>query len=280
MKNKNLQESAPIQRLWKGFFLLAALLWIIPTGPSWSLEPKNGYELAKFVYERDVGKDSRAQAIMKLIDRRGKERIREMYIATRDEGDCLKTLIVFVSPKDIAGTSFLSISQDNGREEQFLYLPALRRSRRIAGSFRFQRFVGSDFTYEDMERHHPDKYEHQLLGEENYLGTECWLLESRPKKAKDSQYSRFTQWITKDGFLPVKAEYYDKKGRLRKVYQAKHFKKIQGIWTVMVGEMKDLKKGHQTTIEVKEIAYNQGLRKDLFTVRSLEKSLKLLKRPK
>ena len=276
--NIKLRLSSVAKGAFVGLICFLGLSFLLLPSPARAKEPKNGYELAKFVYDRNVGEDSEAWATMSLVDRRGKERKRQMYIATRDEGKILKTLIVFLSPKDIAGTGFLSLAKDNGQEEQFLYLPALRRSRRIAGSFRFQRFVGSDFTYEDMERHHPDRYEHQILGKDIYLKASCWILESRPKKKKDSKYSRFVQWITQEGFLPVRVEYYDKKGRLWKVYEALSFEEIQGIWTVLKAEMKDLKKDHRTLIEVEKIRYNVGLKSNLFSVRSLEMGLKLVKR--
>ncbi len=230
-----------------------------------------GEEIAWKVYNRPVGKDSQAEAQMILLDPKGRQKKREMKIFTLEDKKARYTLIRFLSPKDIAGTAFLAIAYHQGKEEQFLYLPALKRTRRIAGSFRFHRFVNSDFFYEDMERHYPPKYHHKLLGEEVFQKTSCWVVKSWPKKKKDSIYSYWIQWITKEGYLPVRVDYYDRKGKLWKRFSSSRWEKIQGYWTILDSQMEDLKKGHKTVLKIKKIIYDQGLEPKLFTRRSLER---------
>ncbi len=230
-----------------------------------------GEEIAWKVYHRPVGKDSQAQALMILKDPKGKEKKRKMKIFTREDEKARYTLIRFLSPKDIAGTAFLSVAYHDGEEEQFLYLPALKRTRRIAGSFRFHRFVNSDFFYEDLERHYPPKYHHELLGEEKVQESPCFVVKSWPKKKKDSAYGYWIQWITKEGFLPIKIEYYDRKGKLWKRFSSNRWEKIQGYWTILESQMEDLKKKHKTVLKIEKIIYDQGLDPRLFTKRSLER---------
>ncbi len=247
---------------WLVFWVL-----VVVSSQALALTPE---EIAWKVYHRPQGRDSRAESLMILINKKGKQKTRQLKIFTREDEKARYTLIRFLSPKDIAGTGFLSIAYHNGKEEQFLYLPALKRVRRISGSFRFHRFVNSDFIYEDLERHYPPKYHHQLLREEKIGTTPCYVLKSWPKKKKDSIYGYWVQWITKDGFLPVRVDYYDRKGRLWKRFEAEDWQKIQGYWTILTSSMKDLKKGHQTVLKIEKIIYDQGLKAKLFTRRSLE----------
>ncbi len=246
----------------------ACLVFFFSWSPGFCL---SGEEIAWKVYHRPVGKDSQAEARMILIDPRGHQKERKMKIFTREDEKARYTLIRFLYPKDIAGTAFLSIAHHKGKEEQFLYLPALKRTRRIAGSFRFHRFVNSDFFYEDLERHYPPKYHHQLLKEETFRGEPCWVLKSWPQKKKDSIYGYWIQWITKAGFLPVRVDYYDRKGRLWKRFSSSRWEKIDGYWTILESTMEDLKKNHKTVLKIDKIIYDQGLNPGLFTRRSLER---------
>jgi len=228
-------------------------------------------EIAWKVYNRPIGKDSEAQTLMILIDAKGREKVREMKIFNREDEKARYMLVRFLSPKDIAGTAFLAISYHKGGDEQFLYLPALKRTRRIAGSFRFHRFVNSDFFYEDLTRRYPPKYHHELLGEEEIQNTPCWVIKSWPKNKKDSIYGYWIEWIIKDGFFHARIDYYDRKGKLWKRLSSRRWEKIQGYWTILDSEMEDLKKKHKTVLKVQKIIYDQGLDPRLFTRRSLER---------
>ncbi|OAG27865.1 hypothetical protein TH606_04855 [Thermodesulfatator autotrophicus] len=230
-----------------------------------------GEDIAWKVYNRPQGKDSQAESIMILKKARGKEKVREMRIFTREDKKARYTLMRFLSPKDIAGTAFLSISYHNGKEKQFLYLPALKRTRRIAGSFKFHRFVNSEFLYEDLDRRYPPKYHHELLKEEIYNGTPCYVVKTKPKKKKYSSYGYWIQWVTKDGFLPIRIDIYDRKGKLFKRFTAQKWEKIQGYWTIFESKMENLKKKRETIIKIEKIVYDQGLAPEIFTKRRLER---------
>jgi len=229
----------------------------------------NGLELAKKVFERDVGKDSKARMVMILRRKNGRERVRQFEALALDDGTTRYSLIRFLSPKDIKGTAFLNISHEDGTTEQYLYLPALGRARRIAGSVKKRRFVNSDFTYEDLERRSPQKDTHQIICDDSFLGKPCWVLESIPKKGTRSQYSKIVQWITKDGYVPVKTRLFNKKGKLAKEFIVHSMEQIQGIWTVMDATMVDLIKKRETQVKVNQIEYNVGLSKNLFRVKAM-----------
>ena len=233
--------------------------------PSSLAKSIDGAALAQKVYDRDNGKDSYAIVKMLLINKRGKKRLRTMITATKDYRDLTKNYIRFTSPASIKDTSFLTWENADRDDDQFLYLPALRRVRRIVSSQKKNRFVNTDYTYEDLERRAVIEDNHTILKIEKYAQHECWVLESIPKNLKNTQYSRRVSWIVKDIYIPIKTEYYDKKGRLCKKFYGRRLKKIDGIWTVMEAEMHDLKKKHRTLMKYSGLKYNQGIPDKVFT---------------
>lgn len=249
--------------------LVALLFWPMSI---WAFSPEApaGRELAQQVHDRDVGQDSRAQVRMELISARGQSRVREMEVLSREDGPILMTFIRFTSPADISGTGFLSIEDGQGGTEQFLYLPALNRTRRIAATQKGRSFVNTDFTYEDMERRPVDDSEHAITDSETIEGVDTWVLESRPKAASDSQYALIRLWVAKDLFVPLKIDFFDHRDQHVKQYRVQRLENIQGIWTETMVIMEDLTTGHGTVLETLHIEYNIGLPESLFTQQNLE----------
>lgn len=229
----------------------------------------SGRELAQKVFDRETGRDATASVEMVLLNKRGKKRVRTFDSFAKHYGTLIRQAIRFTSPADIKGTAFLSIEKAAGETDQFLYLPALRRARRIVTSQKSHRFVNSDFTYEDMERRPVDDSQHTIAGEDRKGPIMCFVLESRPKKGVSSQYSLVKSWITKETYVPVYTEFFDKKGRLIKKYKVLRLEKKQGIWTEMYVKMEDLRRKHKTFLNVKTVTYNTGLEDRLFEVQSL-----------
>jgi len=228
-----------------------------------------GRQLAQKVFDRDTGRDATATVEMVLINKRGKKRLRTFHLFAKHYGKLIRQLIRFTHPADIKDTAFLSIEEQGGGTTQFLYLPALRRARRIVTSQKSHRFVNSDFTYEDMERHPVDNYQHTITGEARKGPIMCFVLESRPKKGISSQYSLVKSWIAKDIYVPVYTEFFDKKGRLIKKYKVLRLEQKQGIWTEMQTLMEDLTRKHKTMLRTRSITYNTNLQDRLFEVQSL-----------
>jgi hypothetical protein len=245
---------------------LIALCWFVQPAVSPAMD---GPTLAQKVYERDDGRDAYAKMCMVLIDKRGKERTRFLLTATKDFGTLSKIYTRFTSPAAINGTGFLTWENEDRDDDQFLYLPALRRVRRIVSKQKDSRFVNSDYTYEDMQKRKPAKDHHQILGSQVIDGHECWLLESVPKDPDDSQYGKRVSWIVKDIYVVIKVEYYDKKNRLNKVFSAQRLDKIDGIWTIMESEMDDHERRHRTLMKTLAVQYNKGLPDGVFTRRYL-----------
>lgn len=231
----------------------------------------SGQELAQKVYDYDIGDNSLAQMTMVLEDDSGRKRERSLINMTMDQDDLRKTMIRFLEPADIEGTGFLSIEQEDGSTEQFLYLPALDRTRRIVADQKGRSFVNSDFTYEDMQRRPVEDYEHSITGQEEVQGHDCWILEEKPLPEANSQYALIKNWVPKDIPVSVQAHFFSEKDEHIKTYKVPELQEIQGIWTPMRMLMIDHTEGHQTMLSTEDIQYNSSdVQESYFSTRYLE----------
>jgi len=244
---------------------ILALVFAGCMGISIHLHAMDGPTLAQQIYNRDDGRDSYATVRMLLMDKGGKKRFRSLITATKDYGNTIKSYIRFTSPADIDGTSFLTWENEDRENDQFLFLPALNRVRRIVSTQKASRFVNTDYTYEDMERRRPDLDQHKIPREEKNGGHDCWVLESVPRDPKTSQYGKLISWISKIALLPVKTEYYDGRGKQLKEFTALEIKQVDGIWSITESEMHDLKKDHHTYLKTLELRYNRDIPDNVFT---------------
>jgi len=234
-----------------------------------------GEELANRVYNRPTGKDLAARALMALQQPGQPERVRRLYsYARQTDRNGQKNnwgMLRFVAPADIEDTALLSISLAAGQEDQWIYLPALKKSRRIPSNRRGGRFVGSDFYYEDLQDRKPEEFEHRILGKEDLQGTPTTVLESVPKDASDSVYKRIVSWIHEGIQLPVRTDYYEESvDKPSKRFQMYRVQQVQGYWTVMDSVMIDLRTNHQTRLVSEVVKYDQGIPEEFFSVRTLE----------
>ncbi len=251
-------------RIWALIALTGLLLGALPA------TAMDGVQIAHKVLDRDEGQDATAKIRMLLIDKKGKKRFRSLISVVKKYGDVSKIFMRFESPADIKGTAFLTWENKDGDDEQFLYLPALHRVRRIVSSQKSNTFVNTDYTYEDLQSREVEQDDHRVLREEKVGQYDCWVLESVPKNKKDSQYSKRVSWIIKEIYLPIKTEFYDSRGRLQKVLTGKKIKKIDGIWTILDAEMRHLKKKHRTLMKTDEIQYNKNVPDEIFTTGYME----------
>jgi len=244
--------------------------------------------VARQVQDRNTGRDSRGSMRMKLFDRHGRVRERALSLltlrgrgtpgaaATAPDGD--RTLIRFLYPNDIRGTSFLVWEHPDAEDERFLFLPSLGRVRRIAGTEVQESFVGSDFTYEDIGGREFDDYTYAFTGEgagASWTGPggatrEAWRLESRRKDAS-AEFPRVVSVILKDSFVVVGADVYNRRNEKQKVYSVRRLELVSGIWTVMESEMTNTLEKTRTELVVEKMAYNVGLQEADFSRRELER---------
>jgi outer membrane lipoprotein-sorting protein len=223
------------------------------------------------VYDRDAGHDAAATVEMVLTSRSGQTRVRRFDSQTRRHDGLQDSLIRFTYPTDIQDTAFLTLERAGDDAEQFLYLPALRRVRRIVAKQKGKSFVNSDLYYQDLERRAPDKDQHRIVGEEQVDQWQCWILESIPKEEESSAYGKTLAWIDQTSLLPVKGEFFDGKQNRIKSTVVHRLDQVDRIWTVLDSEITSLESRHTTRLTVQEIRYNTGLSANNFNKRSLEK---------
>ena len=209
---------------------------------------------------------------MLLVNRRGEKRQRSVEALKKKIDGRVHYVIRFLYPNDIKGTSLLTVQNPKGGEDdQFIYLPALHRTRRISSSEKSKSFLGTDFSYNDFQSRDVSAGVHTVLGEETVGKSDCYKVESRPKDPSHATYSRVVTWIRKDIFVPVKGEYYDAHGKLLKELKVVRLEKIDGHWTATRAVMTNVQKDHKTLLEVTEARYNKPLPDDLFTRAALER---------
>jgi len=220
-----------------------------------------------------------SQLTMELVNRSGKTRSRtvERYSAKDGKGN-LSTLIRFLQPADVKGSGFLSVEHSKTDESRHLYLPALKKSRRISAGEDSDAFMGSDFTYEDLDEMELGEYSFKLLGEETVNGAKCHKVEAVPtneKRRKTSGYSKRVYYVSHGAFVVNKVEYFDKHGTLFKKLTATDIKPVPGatgFYRAYVLTMENLKTKHKTVLAYKDYKINPEVDKNVFTLRFLERS--------
>ena len=250
--------------------MMAALLLAAATSNA-----QTGRDIIQRVKDRPDGDTRYAEMQITLIKKNGDKRERKMVSWAMDQGKDTKKIMFFTYPGDVKGTGFLTWDYDQaGKEDdKWLYLPAMKKTRRISGaSSKTDYFMGTDFTYDDMGGRNVDEDTHKLLREEMRDGHKCWVVESVPKDAREI-YSRKISWIRQDCDAGIYVEYYDKLDKLHRVLTVQDLQKVQGYWTVMKMEMKNVQSGHSTQITVTGPEYDIAVDKSLFTVAKLEKGL-------
>lgn len=228
---------------------------------SQSQNAEKGLAIAKEVKLRDTGwTDTSANVEMILRGPSGDESIRKIRVKTLEvEGDGDKGLTIFDQPRDIAGTAFLSFSKTEGADDQWIYLPALKRVKRISTRTKSSPFMGSEFAYEDMTSFELEKFEFTYLRDETLDGVACFVVEQIPTD-KYSGYSKQVVWVDKEHFRMQRTEFYDRKGALLKILQPSEYKLYLGqYWRALRAEMSNQQTGKSTTLLTSDIQFKTGL---------------------
>jgi len=181
----------------------------------------------------------------------------------------------FKSPADISGTATLLVEHADRDDDLWVYLPALKKVRRLSASNKKDSFVGTDFTYGDMIGYRVDEWTHRLLREEAIDGVACWVVESVPKSdavKSDTGYARRQTWVRKDNYAAAQIEVWDLGGQILKRMSFTELKSVGsgGKWTPMHMKAENLQTGHKTLIDVTQFEADKGLDDRFFTTRYLE----------
>jgi hypothetical protein len=190
---------------------------------------EKGLAIAKEADKRDTGwQDQIASLEMVLRNRHGEESKRNIHSKTLEvTGDGDKSMSIFDTPLDVKGTAFLSYTHALTADEQWLYLPALKRIKRISSNNKSGPFMGSEFSYEDLSSQEIEKYTYKYLRDETINGRDCFVIERKPTY-KHSGYTRLVTWLDKEMYQPLKVEFYDRKEALLKTLTSSGHKQYEG----------------------------------------------------
>ena len=242
----------------------------------------SGREIMEKVNDRDVGNRSISEMEMILIDKKGNKRVRKLKSYGLEQGKNSKSLMFFITPADVKNTGFLTYDYDeSGKEDdQWLFLPALRKTKRIAAGDKSGSFMGSDLNYSDMSSPDLDLYDYTLMKETEVKGNKVWQIKSVPKtkaEAVKSGYSKSVVFIRQDNYVMIRGVRWVYKKKRNKYLDVRKLEKIDGIWisTEMHVTTKSGKKTlHKTILKQNNIKFNQvEVNENLFTIRRLEKGL-------
>lgn len=242
----------------------------------------NGREIMEKVNARDTGDRSITEMEMILIDKKGNKRVRKLKTFGLEKGKDSLSLMFFLSPADVRNTGFLTFDYDESGEDddQWLFLPALRKTKRIAAGDKSGSFMGSDLNYSDMTSPDPNLYEYTLMKETEVKGQKVWQIKAVPKtkaEAEKSGYSKSVVFIRQDNYVMIRGVRWVHKKKRNKYLDVRKLEKIDGIWVsteLHVTTKSGKKTLHKTILKQKNVHFNQDeVNEDLFSIRRLEKGL-------
>ncbi len=233
---------------------------------------------------RDEGDDLVSEMEMILIDKRGKERIRKIHTFSKDKGEDILRLMFFLHPADVKDTAFLTFdyADHDKDDDQWLYLPALRKTKRIASTDKSGSFMGSDLTYSDMTSRNLEDYDYgfyEKAKEKDVRGVKTWVIWSIPRSKEiieETGHEKSLIFVRKDNFFVIRALHWVRDGGYKKYMDVKKLDLIDGIWVATemhITKKKGKKTAHKTILKLSNVKFNQALDFDIFSTRRMEKGL-------
>lgn len=242
-------------------------------------ELPSGEEIVRRVNARDEGASVVRTWTMELIEKDGSTRERTLRSYRRRFGDEKRSVLFFEDPPNVKGTALLTFDYaDPARpDDQWLYLPALRKSRRVAISDRGRAFLGTDFSFEDMKRETQlslSDYAWRTLGEESVDGHRCFVVEATPvdeRVARELGHGRVRIRVDAEIWIPRFAEYWELDGAPQKTIRLSDVAQLQEIWTAQRIDAENLATGHRTTLQFRNIDYRASIPEELFSEAALRR---------
>jgi len=253
--------------------LTAAALCLFSVSIAAQSPEEQGLQIATEADNRSNGfGDTTSDMKMVLRNRNGKESIRSMRARTLEvPGDGDKSMTIFNEPRDVKGTASLTYSHATKPDEQWLYLPALKRVKRISSKNKSGPFMGSEFAFEDISSQELDKYTYKFLRNDELDGHQVFVVEAYPQY-KNSGYKRTISWIDSTEYYTRKTEFYDRKDSLLKVLEFRDYKQyLNKYWRAHTMHMENKQSGKSTTLTWENYAFKTGLTDADFNSKSLKR---------
>jgi outer membrane lipoprotein-sorting protein len=230
----------------------------------------NARQIVDEAQKRSDSKSQRYEGTLRTFDGKGKTTEKRWIQDRLGAHGRSKAVIRFTAPAEVKGVALLIVNHPDRSSDQWMWTPAIERDRRIALQDRSTRFFGTDFSFEDLEERDVDQYDYTLLGSEVIDGADCWQIQSVPKQAKSSQYTKSVVWIRKDNYVFARVESYVKDEVLRRLNYSR-ISTIEGIRTAQELTMSDLKRGSVTRLTLEKVAYNLPFKEDDFTLQAIRR---------
>lgn len=212
---------------------------------------------------------------LKIYDAKGSERIRQISTVSRKFGVTNKTIMKFIAPADVKGTAILVYDNENTSDDMWIYMPALRKTRRIVSSERGKNFMGSEFTNADMSKPSLDDFKYKVMGTETINGINCWKIEAvcKDKTVEDEYgFSKKIAYIGQGNYLCYKVEFYDLEGSLLKTQIIGQYKKQpDGKYIASYMEMKNEQNGRRSVMQIDNFRLGTNLAESTFVPSMLER---------
>ena len=243
------------------YILLTLCLLVISIPLHAETAEEKGLAIAVEADKRDTGwSDQTAEMFMTLRNAQGQESKRQIRTkALEVQGDGDKSITIFDHPRDVKGTAFLSFTHATRPDDQWLYLPALKRVKRISSANKSGPFMGSEFAYEDISSQEVEKYTYKYLRDEVVDGHDCFVVERIPTY-EHSGYTRLVSWVDKEIYQARKVEFYDRKNSLLKTLTPSDYKQYLGrYWRAHKMDMVNHQTKKSTTLEWKDFQFKTGL---------------------
>ncbi len=254
--------------------ILTLSLLILQSTAMAATPEEKGVEIAMEIEKREKGfGDFTADLLMVLKNRHGQASERSIRLKSLEmENDGDKGLTIFDNPKDVKGTAFLTFTHKVGDDDQWLYLPALKRVKRISSRNKSGSFMGSEFSYEDFSSQEIEKYEYKWMRDEVYNELECLVVEYYPVD-KNSGYTKQVNWIDKAEYRVWKVEFYDKKNSHLKTLTLNSYERHSGkYWKAGELEMMNHQNGKSTILNFSNYSFNTGLKESDFSRNALKRA--------
>lgn len=230
----------------------------------------NARQIIEEAQRRTDAKSQRYEGLLQVFDAKGKIADKRWTFERMGSHGQSKVVLRFTAPAEVKGVALLVVNHPDRASDQWMWTPAIERDRRVALQDRSTRFFGTDFSFEDLEERDVDQYEYVLAGDEAVEGAPCWKIQSTPRQAKSSQYTRSVVWVRKDSYAFARIENFIKDRVARRLTYL-DIQNVQGIWTARRMEMTDLRRGSTTRLSLEKLLYNVPFQDEDFTLQAIRR---------
>ena len=252
----------------KGWMALAALCLLVAGGPLRAAD--DARSIVAEAQRRTDATSQRYEGLLQVFDAKGKISDKRWALERLGAHGDSKMVLRFTVPAEVKGVALLVVNHPDRASDQWMWTPAIERDRRIALQDRSTRFFGTDFSFEDLEERDVNQYDYTMGADDTIDGAPCWTIQSVPKQAKSSQYTRSRVRIRKDNYAFARIENEIKGEVVRRLNYA-DIANVQGIWTARRLEMTDLRRGSRTVLTLDKLQYNVPMKEEDFTLQAIRR---------